>query len=54
MVSEVFYDVPIKVGKILVILPALVAEGFFVEVLLGANWLEAIGVCLEITQLETK
>ena len=41
-VREVFYDVPIEVGKLLVTLPALVAEGFFVDVLIGANWLKAL------------
>ena len=36
-VREVFYDVLMKVGKSLVTLPALVAEGFFVEVLFSVN-----------------
>ena len=53
-VREVFYDVPIKVGKSLVTLPALVAEGLFVEVLLGANWLQAVGACINITRLEIR
>ena len=36
-VRELFYDVPIEVGKLLVTLPALVAEGLFIDVLLSAN-----------------
>ena len=42
-VREVFQDLPKEVEKWLVTLPALVAEGLFVEVLLGANWLKAVG-----------
>ena len=53
-VREVFYDVPIEVGKSLVTLPALVAEGLFVDVLLGANWLKAVGARLNITRLEIR
>ena len=53
-VREVSYDVPIEVGKLLVTLPALAAEGLFVDVLLGANWLKAIGACLDITWLEIR
>ena len=49
---SVFFDVPIKVGHSLVSLPALVADGLFVDVLLGANWLKAVGACLDVGQLE--
>ena len=34
---SVLFDVPIEVGNSLVSLPALVADGLFVDVLLGAN-----------------
>ena len=47
-----FFDVPIKVGHSLVSLPTLVADGLFVDVLLGANWLKAVGACLDMGQLE--
>ena len=53
-VREVFYEIPIEVGKSLVTLPALVAEGLFVDVLLGANWLKAVGARLDITRLEIR
>ena len=46
---DVFFDVPIKVGNSLVSLPALVADGLFVDVLLDANWLEAVGACLDVS-----
>ena len=36
-IREVFFDVPIEVVQSLVTLPALVADGLFVNVLLGAN-----------------
>ena len=49
---SVFFDVPIEVGHSLVSLPALVADGLFVDVLLGANWLKAVGACLNVGQLE--
>ena len=49
---SVFFDVPIKVGHSLVSLPALVADGLFVDVLLGANWLKAVGACPDVGQLE--
>ena len=39
---EVFYDMPTEVGKSLVTLPALVADGLFVDILLGAYWLKAV------------
>ena len=32
--------------------PALVADDLFVDVLLGANWLKAVGACLDMGQLE--
>ena len=43
---SVFFDVPIEVGHFLISLPALVADSLFVDFLLGANWLKAIGACL--------
>ena len=49
---SVFFHVPIKVGNSLVSLPALVADGLFVDVLLGANWLKAVGACLDVSRLE--
>ena len=49
---SVFFDVPIEVGNSLVSLPALVADGLFVDVLLGANWLKAVGACLDVSWLE--
>ena len=45
---SVFFDIPIEVGHSLVSLPALVADGLFVDILLGANWLKAVGACLDI------
>ena len=36
-IRDVFFDVLIEVGQSLVTLPALVADGLFVDVLLGAN-----------------
>ena len=33
-------------------LPALVADGLFVDVLFGANWMKAVGACLDINRLE--
>ena len=33
-------------------MPALVADGLFVDVLLGANWLKTVGACLDVSQLE--
>ena len=47
-----FFDITIKVGNSLVRLPALVADGLFVDVLLGANWLKAVGACLDVSCLE--
>ena len=35
----------------MVILPAMIAEGLFVEVLLGTNKLKAVGARLDITRL---
>ena len=40
---SVFFDLLIKFGHSLVTLPALVADGIFVDVLLGANWMKAVG-----------
>ena len=47
-----FFDVPIEVINSLVGLPALVVDGLFVDVLLGANWLKAVGACLNVSWLE--
>ena len=33
-------------------MPALVADGLFVDILLGANWLKAVGARLDVGQLE--
>ena len=49
---SVFFDVPFEVGSPLVSYPALVADGLFVDVLLGANWLKAVGACLDVSWLE--
>ena len=46
---SVFFDVPIEVGHSLVSLPALVADGLFVDALLGTNWLKAVGACLDVS-----
>ena len=35
----------------MVMLPAMIAEGLFVDVLLGANKLKAVGSRLDITRL---
>ena len=45
---SVFFDKPIVVGHSLVSLPALVADSLFVDILLGANWLKAVGACLDV------
>ena len=45
---SVFFDIPFEVEHSLVSLPALVADGVFVDFLLGANWLKAVGVCLDV------
>ena len=37
IIRDVFFDVPIEVGKSLAMLPALVADGLLVDVLLGTN-----------------
>ena len=47
-----FFDVPIEVRNSLISLPTLVAVGLFVDVLLGANWLKAIGACLNVIWLK--
>ena len=47
----VLFDVPIKFENSLVSLPALVADGFFVEVF-GAKWLKAVGAFLDVFQFE--
>ena len=47
-----FFDVPNEVRNSLVSLPTLVADGLFVDVLLGANWLKAVGACLDVSQFE--
>ena len=33
-------------------MPSLVVDGLFVDVLLGANWMKAVGACLDINRLE--
>ena len=38
----------------MVMLPAMIAEGLFVDVLLGANKLKAVGARLNITRLEIR
>ena len=47
-----FFDVPIEVGQSLVKVPDLVADGFFVEILLGAKWIIAVGAHLDINRLK--
>ena len=49
---SVFFDVPIEVGHSLASFPALVADGFFVDIIFGANWLKAVGACLDINRLK--
>ena len=49
---SVFFDIPIEVGLSLVSFPALVVGGLFVVVLLGANWLKAVGAHLDVSWLE--
>ena len=51
-IRDVLFDVPIEVGQSLVTLPALVADGLFLDILLGANWMKAVGACLDINRLE--
>lgn len=51
-IRDIFFDVPIEVGQSLVTLPALVADFLFVEILLSANWMKAVGACLDINRLE--
>ena len=51
-IRDVFFDMPIEVGQSLVKLPNLVADGLFVDVLLGANWMKAVGARLDINRLE--
>ena len=48
---EIFFDVPIEVGNSLVTLPALVADGLFVDVLLGANWLNETGAKFDVSKM---
>ena len=52
-IRDVFFDVPNEVGQSLVVLPALVADGLFVDVLLGNNWREDVGACLYVSWLES-
>ena len=51
-IRDVFFDVPIEVRQSLVTLPALVADGLFVDILLGANRKKAVGTFLDINRLE--
>ena len=53
-IRDVFFDVPIEVGQSLVTLPALVADGLFVDVLLGANWMKATRARFKVTWLEIR
>ena len=48
----VFFDAPTEVGQSLVILPALIADGLFADILLGTNWTKAVSACLDINRLE--
>ena len=48
----VFFYVPIEVRNSLVSLTALVADGLFEDVLLGANWMKAVSACLDVGQLD--
>ena len=43
---------PIEARQSLVTLPALVADGLFVDILLGANWIKAVGARMDINRLE--
>ena len=45
---DVFLSVPIEVRNYLVCLPALVADGLFVDVLLVANRMKAIIACPDV------
>ena len=49
---SVFFDVPIEFGNSLVSFSALVADGLFMDILLGANWLKAVSACLDVSCLE--
>ena len=51
-IRDIIFKLPIKVRQYLVALPALVADGLIVEVLLGAKWMKAVGACLNITRLK--
>lgn len=48
--SDIFFDVPIDVGHLLVMLPALVASGLYINVFLGPSWMTAISGCLFISR----
>lgn len=48
MIQYMFFDVPIEVGNTHVTLPALKADSLFVEVFIGANWMKAVGTCLDL------
>ena len=51
-IRDVFFDVPIEVGQSLVMLPALIADGLFVDVCLAANQTKGVGSCRDINRLE--
>ena len=51
-IRDVFFDVLIVVRQSLVMFPVLVADGLFVDVLLGANWIKAVSAHLDINRLE--
>ena len=44
-----FFDVLIEVGNPLISLPTLLANGLFLGVLLGANWLKTVGYCQDLS-----
>ena len=48
---SVFFYVPIEVRNSLVSLLVLLADGLFLDVLLGANRLKAVGTFLVVSQL---
>ena len=49
---RIFFNILIEVENSLVSLPALVVDGLFVDIFLGAKWLKAVGACLNVSWLE--
>ena len=43
---------PKEVGHNLVLFPANIADGISVDVLLGTNWMKAVGICLDIDRVK--